>query len=71
MRKKGLILSRTGNWKDGDYQVVEDKNFVPPKKEIQLSNRLVGQRFGHLVVLKDTGKRKRRAIIWECICDCG
>lgn len=32
---------------------------------------LTGQRFGKLVVIKDTGERKSKNIVWECICDCG
>ena len=35
------------------------------------SNNLVGKRFGRLVVLCDSGKRKSREIIWCCKCDCG
>lgn len=42
-----------------------------PEKEIILSNRLVGQKFGHLTVIEDTGKRFHRSIIWKCKCDCG
>lgn len=30
-----------------------------------------GQRFGRLEVVKDSGKRRNRKIIWECLCDCG
>jgi hypothetical protein len=32
---------------------------------------LTGERFGKLVVIKDTGRRKSRRPIWECLCDCG
>ena len=70
MKNKGYILTRTGTWCDGDYQVVEDKSLIP-KKEVTLSTRLVGQRFGHLTVIEDTGKRLHRSIIWKCLCDCG
>lgn len=35
------------------------------KKDIQ------GQRFGKLIVLKDSGKRKNSKIVWLCKCDCG
>ena len=34
-------------------------------------NNLVGKRFGKLVVTKDTKKRVRHHVIWECQCDCG
>lgn len=38
----------------------------------QSTNNLIGQRFGRLLVLKDTGKRTpRRGIVWRCKCDCG
>ena len=32
---------------------------------------LVGKRFGRLTVLKDSGERKSRKVLWECKCDCG
>lgn len=32
---------------------------------------LVGQKFGHLTVIKYFGKTKSRKILWECKCDCG
>ena len=33
---------------------------------------LIGQKFGRLTVIKDSGKRsKSREIIWECKCECG
>lgn len=32
---------------------------------------LVGQKFGHLTVLKDTKERQGSHVIWECQCDCG
>lgn len=31
---------------------------------------LTGQKFGHLTVIKDTGERKNRQVVWECECDC-
>lgn len=32
---------------------------------------LVGQKFGRLLVLEDTGTKKNRAVVWRCLCDCG
>lgn len=36
---------------------------------------LVGQRFFHLLVTKDSGQRQKTGngtqVIWECLCDCG
>lgn len=32
---------------------------------------LIGQRFGRLTVLEDTGQRKERMVVWRCRCDCG
>ena len=38
----------------------------------KVSHNLIGQKFGKLTVIKDTGKRTNgRNIIWECQCDCG
>ena len=70
MRNKGYIVKRTGSWPNPDYQVVFDETLIPEKK-IVLNTRLIGQRFGHLTVIEDTGKRLHRSIIWKCKCDCG
>ena len=32
---------------------------------------LVGKRFGRLKVIADSGQRKNRKVLWECVCDCG
>lgn len=32
---------------------------------------LTGKRFGKLIVLSDTGRRKSKRPIWKCKCDCG
>lgn len=32
---------------------------------------IVGQRFGRLIVIKDTGVRKNEEVAWLCRCDCG
>lgn len=32
---------------------------------------LTGKRFGRLLVLKDTGEKKKRQKVWLCQCDCG
>lgn len=70
MKNKGYLVTKEGSWPYIEYYVIEDKTVIP-QKEIILSTRLVGQRFGHLTVTKDTGKRLHRSIIWECKCDCG
>ena len=70
MKNKGYLVTKSGIWPNTEYTVIEDKSLIP-KKEVVLSDRLIGRRFGHLEVKKDTGKRTHRSIIWECICDCG
>ena len=32
---------------------------------------ITGQRFGRLIVIRQTDKRKSRCVVWECKCDCG
>lgn len=32
---------------------------------------MTGKRFGKLLVIRNTGKKKGNSIIWECKCDCG
>lgn len=34
-------------------------------------NNLTGQRFGRLIVIKESGRAKSRSVIWLCKCDCG
>lgn len=38
-----------------------------------LRNRenLVGKKFGRLTVIRDSGRRQNRNIVWECLCNCG
>lgn len=35
------------------------------------ADNLTGRRFGRLTVIRDSGQRKKRKILWECKCDCG
>lgn len=47
------------------------KKYNPNTQGYKIKN-LSNQRFGKLVVLKDTGKRdSSRCVIWQCQCDCG
>lgn len=32
---------------------------------------MIGKRFGRLVVVEKTEQRKRRSVVWKCLCDCG
>lgn len=32
---------------------------------------LLNQRFGKLLVIKETNERKNKSVVWECKCDCG
>lgn len=32
---------------------------------------LVGQKFGKLTVIKNTGNKQSRDSLWECLCECG
>ena len=38
-----------------------------------MSNKvdLTGNRYGRLVVVKDSLRRKNSCVMWECLCDCG
>ena len=42
-----------------------------PKPQLRIRNDLAGKRFGKLIVLESTEKRKSRSIVWKCQCDCG
>ena len=32
---------------------------------------MTGLKIGKLLVLKDSGRRYNREVLWKCICDCG
>ena len=32
---------------------------------------IAGQRFGMLIAIRPTEMRQHRAVVWECVCDCG
>lgn len=40
---------------------------IPPEQTVNLS----GQRFGRLTAIRPTEERRHRAVVWECLCDCG
>jgi hypothetical protein len=38
----------------------------------EMTNKdITGQRFGKLVAIAPTNKRRNRSVEWKCICDCG
>lgn len=41
------------------------------KEKELLRSHLEGKRFGKLLVLEDTGKRREENVVWKCLCDCG
>lgn len=40
-------------------------------KAVNTSDDLVGQTFGRLLVQCCVGSNKSRALVWQCLCDCG
>lgn len=38
---------------------------------IKRSANIKGERFGRLVAIKRTAKRKDNRVVWSCVCDCG
>ena len=69
-KNKGIILIKKDT---NNYEVKYIDNFTPPEKKSkqQKQTRLIGQKFGALTVLEDTGKRLHRSVVWLCQCDCG
>lgn len=53
--------------------MVEIEEGYNEKKKIDHPNKvdLVGKKFGRLTVIKDTGERPSRNVVYECQCDCG
>ena len=44
---------------------------VSGKTKKRVRQDLTGKRFGKLVILGPTEKRKSGAVLWQCKCDCG
>ena len=40
-------------------------------KKMSTIKDLTGMKFGKLTVLRDSGQRLNRYVVWECKCDCG
>ncbi len=38
---------------------------------VKNKSNLVGQKFGHLLVLEETNQRQYEKVVWKCQCDCG
>lgn len=55
----------SGNTKSCGCLKRENSNFV------QYKSNLIGQKFGHLLVIAETQERQYGKIVWECQCDCG
>lgn len=72
LRKKGIIITKTGYGETADYTISYDETLIQLTKPKQtVHTELIGKRFGHLTVLKDSGERFHRGVVWECKCDCG
>jgi hypothetical protein len=37
----------------------------------ELRVNLIGEKFGKLLVKKESGRNKKGSVLWECLCDCG
>lgn len=50
---------------------------MPTTKRVKKENRgrkvkdITGERFGHLVAMKETAERFNGKVVWLCRCDCG
>lgn len=64
----GEYLKRTNLPRDCGCSKIKN---IKIKKQEEKLNRLVGQRFGKLVVLESTPQRYHNSIVWKCQCDCG
>lgn len=50
---------------------LEEENRNNHIKKYRKKQSIIGKKYGMLEVLKDSGKRKKRKIVYECKCDCG
>lgn len=71
-KNKGIIITKTGYGDTADYTITYDNSLIEKKiSKQQIHTELIGQRFGNLIVLKDSGERFHRGVVWTCQCDCG
>lgn len=71
-RNKGIIVIKTGKEPNADYQIQYDMSVIEEKPSKQIEHTdLINKRFGNLTVLKDSGERFHRGVVWICKCDCG
>ncbi len=71
-KNKGIIVHKTGVEPNADYSIEYDDSLIIPKKSTKIEHfDLIGQKFGHLTVIKDSGERFHRGVVWTCQCDCG
>ena len=61
-KKQGLSILREGRGDNMDYILIPYEGQPLPKK-IDHTTKLVGQKFGHLTVIEDSGERVHRAIM--------
>ena len=49
----------------------KNKKLRDPNSYIGPIKNRIGERFGKLTVIEDTGKRENGKVVWKCQCDCG
>ena len=69
LMNKNEPLKNTSIYLNRTVQSIKDKRRLLGLKREKIVN-LRGKKFGRLIVLKETG-RKRRKVTWLCQCDCG
>lgn len=66
-------LCECGNYTNATQNILVkgEKTSCGCGRKMRNYDDLTNQRFGRLVAIKPTEKRKHRCIMWECKCDCG
>ena len=70
-KNQGLTILKEGRGENANYTLVPFEGEKPERQKTGNAANLVGQRFGHLTVIEDSGERSHRAVLWKCKCDCG
>lgn len=86
LNREGTAKNRTPLWQCGcvcgNFKVIRANHLMHnhttscgcfQRKRVKEAapSKLINKKFGRLLVIEKLNKRKNRAVVWKCLCDCG